>query len=100
MAATSRTITEFTRVSEMKKIECVRCGDTVVLANEIGEKVTCGETPVEHLERTGHSPRQPTLRKCNDCGNIWPYSGSADRPTCPNCDRKDTQPIEELAADG
>ena len=30
------------------------------------------------------------LRKCEGCGNVWAYSGDADRPTCPNCRGKRT----------
>lgn len=33
------------------------------------------------------------LRECDDCGNVWPYTGDADRPTCPNCKGKRTEPV-------
>lgn len=72
----------------MKRRTCDECGETVVLADEPAEVVTSGETPVEHMTRTGHSPCQPTLMKCRDCENIWAYTGSATRPTCPNCQGK------------
>lgn len=78
----------------MKRIECDECGETVVLASNRGEKVERGETPLEHMERTGHSPRSPEVRKCNDCENVWPYTGNADRPTCPNCKCKQTEAVE------
>lgn len=34
------------------------------------------------------------LYECNDCGNVWPYTGDADRPTCSNCRGKRTSPVE------
>lgn len=74
----------------MKKIECNHCGDTVVLA-ERGETVVSGETPLEHMNRTGHSPKSPKTLQCNDCGNVWPYTGDGPRPTCPNCRGKNTE---------
>lgn len=30
------------------------------------------------------------LRQCKECGNVWPYSGDADRPTCSSCRSKRT----------
>lgn len=33
------------------------------------------------------------LRECQDCDNVWPYTGDADRPTCPNCRGKRTEPV-------
>jgi len=78
----------------MKKITCNDCGAELVLA-ERGETVTRGETPLEHMNETGHTPRGPTTYRCNDCGNVWPYSGDADRVTCPNCRGKNTQPADE-----
>lgn len=78
----------------MKRLSCNHCDGTVLLANEPGETVVEGETPLEHLERTGHDPRQPVTMQCNDCENVWPYTGSADRPTCPNCKGKRTEPVE------
>lgn len=32
------------------------------------------------------------LLECQDCGNVWPYAGDADRPTCSNCRGKRTRP--------
>lgn len=75
----------------MKRIECNHCDDTVILADEPGESVVRGETPLEHMKRTGHSPRQPIQMQCNDCGNVWPYTGNADRPTCPHCHGKNVE---------
>lgn len=74
----------------MQKIDCNHCEDTVVLADR-GERIVNGETPLEHMKRTGHSPKSPKTRQCNACGNVWPYTGDADRPTCPNCRGKDTE---------
>lgn len=79
----------------MKKLTCTVCSEEVLLANEPGETVVRGETPLEHMKRTGHDPRQPTPHKCDDCGNVWPYTGDADRPTCPNCQGKRTEPVGE-----
>lgn len=77
----------------MKERTCRHCGDEVVLA-ERGETVTGGETPVEHMERTGHAWNEPRLFQCNDCGNVWGYTGSAETPTCSNCRGKRTEPVE------
>jgi len=73
----------------MKRIECNVCDETVVMADRGGE-VKRGETPVEHMERTGHNPRKPSVAACNDCGNVWNYSGESDTPTCSNCRGKNT----------
>jgi hypothetical protein len=35
------------------------------------------------------------LRQCNGCGNVWPYTGDAARPTCPNCRGKRTTRVGE-----
>jgi hypothetical protein len=35
------------------------------------------------------------LRQCADCANVWPYTGDADRPTCPNCAGKRTARVDE-----
>jgi hypothetical protein len=35
------------------------------------------------------------LRRCDDCGNVWPYTGDADLPTCPNCKGKRTEAVDE-----
>lgn len=32
-----------------------------------------------------------TERECRDCGHTWRYTGTADRPTCPNCKGKNTR---------
>ena len=69
----------------MKRQECVHCGETVVVADD-GETVTGGETPVAHLQRTGHAHiREPRPTGCPHCGYLWMYSGEADMATCPNC---------------
>ncbi len=34
-------------------------------------------------------------RECLDCGHEWHYGGSADRPTCPKCKGKRTEPVED-----
>lgn len=69
----------------MKRVGCDQCDDTVVIV-EKGETVTNGETPVEHMERTGHAhKREPRLTACPNCEFAWYYTGSADRATCPNC---------------
>jgi len=78
----------------MKKINCNHCDDAVILADGAGEKVTRGETPLEHMNRTGHSPKSPVMYQCNDCGNVWGYTGDADRPTCSNCRGKRTEPAQ------
>lgn len=39
------------------------------------------------------------LFECEDCGNVWPYSGDADRPTCSDCRGKKTRPVSEMADD-
>ena len=78
----------------MKILECDYCAETLVLASEPRESVTDGETPLEHMERTGHSPRSLVTLRCNDCENVWPYTGDADRPTCPNCAGKRTEPVD------
>jgi Zn finger protein HypA/HybF involved in hydrogenase expression len=74
----------------MKQLECNVCGESVVMADR-GEMVERGETPVEHMERTGHSPRRPQVAVCDDCGNVWNYTGSAETPTCSNCRGKNTR---------
>lgn len=33
------------------------------------------------------------LYQCKDCGNVWPYTGDADRPTCSDCRGKRTAPV-------
>ena len=83
----------------MKPIECNTCGETCYLL-ERGEKQvreTSKETPLDHMRRAGHDPREPPeivpeRRQCNSCGNVWWYTGDADRPTCPHCRGKDTEP--------
>lgn len=76
----------------MKEIQCNHCDESVHLRDK-GERLKGYETPLEHMERTGHSPRSPEVRKCNGCENVWPYTGNADRPTCPNCAGKRTEPV-------
>jgi len=74
----------------MKKIDCNVCDETVVIADR-GETVKSGETPVEHMERTGHNPNRPQVAICDDCGNVWNYTGDAETPTCSNCRGKNTR---------
>jgi len=76
----------------MKEITCNHCGESVYL-RERGERLEGYETPLQHMERTGHSPQSPVPHQCNDCGNVWPYTGSADAPTCPHCRGKRTEPV-------
>jgi len=72
----------------MRTSDCAHCGDTVVVPDD-GEQVVDGETPLEHLDRTGHNwKREPRLTACSKCGFAWYYTGSADRATCPNCRTK------------
>ena len=78
----------------MMKKTCNHCGDTVCVPQR-GEMVVSGETPLEHLERTGHAWNQPELRVCEDCEHVWPYKGSADLPTCPCCKGKRTTNAKE-----
>lgn len=74
----------------MRKFDCAHCGDTVVVPDG-NEQVVQGETPLEHLDRTGHNwKREPRLTACSHCGFSWYYTGSADRATCPNCKAKAT----------
>lgn len=69
----------------MKRIECERCGDSLVVPGP-KEEATEAETPLDHIRRTGHShKREPRLTGCANCGNAWYYTGTADRATCPNC---------------
>lgn len=72
----------------MRTFDCAHCGDTVVVPDD-GEEVVGGETPLEHLDRTGHNwKREPRLTACHSCEFSWYYTGSADRATCPNCRAK------------
>lgn len=34
-------------------------------------------------------------RECQDCGHIWDYTGDSERPTCPICKGKRTEPVGE-----
>lgn len=83
----------------MKPIECNTCGEITYIL-ERGEKQvreTSKETPLDHMERTGHDPRQPPKRErraCNECGNVWWYQGDGERPTCPNCKGKNNERVE------
>jgi DnaJ-class molecular chaperone len=82
----------------MRKIVCNTCGDDVYLL-ERGERQTgptSKETPLDHMRRTGHDPREPVRMACRDCQNVWHYGGDADRPTCPNCKGKAVVPADEL----
>lgn len=76
------------------KRDCKQCGDTVTVPQQ-GEMVQSGETPMQHFERTGHAYNQPEMRVCNACEATWPYGGSADRPTCPKCGGKNTEPLSD-----
>ncbi|MCF2165425.1 hypothetical protein [Halobacterium salinarum] len=84
----------------MKPIECNTCGDTTYILErneiQVRELPEGKETPRDHLKRTGHDPRERPgeRRECLDCENVWWYQGSADRPTCPECKGKRTQPVE------
>lgn len=82
----------------MRPLECNICGETTYLLerDEIQVRSTSKETPLDHLNRTGHDPRQPPEYErwqCDSCGNVWYYQGDADRPTCPECRGKATQPV-------
>jgi len=69
----------------MKQIECVNCDDIISIP-EKGEQIINGETPLEHIQRTGHPHvHEPRPTGCPDCGYLWMYTGDADRATCPNC---------------
>lgn len=35
------------------------------------------------------------LYQCADCDHLWPYTGDADRPTCPECKGKRTSPVDD-----
>lgn len=76
----------------MHEFNCVHCGEKVVVAGNMeGEVIVEGETPVEHMNRTGHAPvSEPRPTGCPHCGNLWMYQGSADRATCPKCRGKAT----------
>lgn len=78
----------------MRQHTCNHCGDSVYLA-ERGERLEGYETPIEHFENEGHAFNSPVMMECNDCGNTWPYTGSADRPTCSNCRGKRTEPLSD-----
>jgi len=78
----------------MQTLTCAVCGETLVVGLDTGS--ADDETPREHHARTGHNPRkqETETRACEDCGNVWPYSGDADLPTCPNCKGKRTTAVE------
>ena len=85
----------------MKTIECNTCGEATYILErgeiQVRELPAGKETPRDHLERTGHDPREPPQRErrqCNDCGNVWWYAGDSARPTCPNCKGKNTEPTD------
>lgn len=72
----------------MQAKDCVHCGETVVVADR-GEQITDGETPVEHMERTGHAHiHEPVLTGCHHCGHLWMYQGAREQATCPSCKSK------------
>lgn len=35
------------------------------------------------------------LYECEECGNVWAYTGDADRPTCSTCRGKRVKPVAE-----
>ena len=76
----------------MKERTCNHCGESVYLASP-GEQLEGYETPMEHFERKGHAFNSPQMFQCNDCENVWPYTGNADVPTCSNCRGKRTEPL-------
>jgi hypothetical protein len=78
----------------MKELTCNTCGESVYLA-DTGERLEGYETPLEHLDRTGHAARAPVMMACEDCGNVWAYTGDADRPSCSNCRGKRTHPAAD-----
>lgn len=66
----------------MKQRDCPECGDIL----SVSEDETENETPVEHFNRTGHLACDiPVPVGCEQCGNIWFYSGSQSNPTCSYC---------------
>jgi ribosomal protein L37AE/L43A len=54
-----------------------------------GKRPACSDCG-GHLTRT-----LIPLLECQDCENIWPYTGDADRPTCPACAGKRTSRVGE-----
>ena len=79
----------------MREKTCVNCGEIVVVAEQ-GETVTGGETPREHLDRTGHvHVREPVPTDCEHCGNVWMYQGDAERVSCPRCRNKTTAGLSD-----
>jgi len=48
-------------------------------AAQEGEKCVCSECGALLTRKL------VPLYECDDCGNVWPYTGDADRPTCSNC---------------
>lgn len=84
----------------MRELTCNTCGETTYLLErgeiQVRDLPEGKESPRDHLERTGHDPREHPgeRRACNDCGNVWWYQGSADRPTCPACKGKKTEAVD------
>lgn len=80
----------------MKQIKCNTCKETTYIleCDETHVQDSSKETPLQHLKRTGHAPRERAgeRRACLDCYNVWRYGGDADRPTCPECKGKRTEP--------
>lgn len=74
---------------------------------QIAYECTNGHVNAKHKSRpAGHDVRAVCIdcgarlartlvpvRECKDCGNEWAYLGDGDRPTCPECKGKATQPI-------
>ena len=77
----------------MRQEACKHCGDVVCVPQK-GEEVINGETPLEHLERTGHAYNSAEIHVCEVCGYVWPYTGESNQPTCPNCKGKRTKAVE------
>jgi hypothetical protein len=47
----------------MQEITCNHCGESVYLSDR-GERLEGYETPRDHMDRTGHSPKSPDT-PCN-----------------------------------
>ena len=66
------------------------CDNEAVTECMVTGKPLCGE----HARRGVDIMLGVGPRECLDCGHRWRYAGSADRPTCPKCKGKRTQPVE------
>lgn len=68
--------------------ECDECGTELAVYDNsdygMGESLTW--QPVEPIiQALGHE------RECLNCGYVWHYTGSSERPTCPSCRGKNTE---------